>query len=619
MFTLCLAPLVCRATCAALCIAARLAQAVLCALLLQATVQASDYRIDLAYVVDEGRQLTLAEVQALPTQAWRNEGTRHLSLGYTDAAVWFRIRVSPTARVPQDGMLEIAYPVLSDLRAYRTVPAEARTDEPIYLGSHLPFEQRLVLHRNFVLPFSSVAGEPSEWLVRVVTPTSMQFPVVARQRAQFERNEQAASTSHGIFLGVVLTMLAYNLYLWAASREGVYFWYVGWMVTIAGLVLTMAGVSYQWAWPDSPDWNLASMPFLLSLSAFSGVMFYSALVRIRSEWPPGWQVSRGLAALQTLAICVSLVAPYKVAILVGIGCAIFSMVSVVSMAAWMSHRQVAAATSFLKTFMVFVLGGVALAGTKLGWLSASPWINHAPQVSSALAMLLFSMLLAARADAERKLREQTQHELLSQHERWHAELESKVAARTDELKRLNQTLAKLSRTDALTGLFNRRYLEECLDAELTRLRQEHLLMAVFMLDIDHFKRLNDTHGHAAGDECLRTVAQRLLACTRPGDDVLVRWGGEEFCLVALVWDVAAAAELGERLRACVAAHPVPHGEVEVTVSTSVGIAVGTPRTRLEMLELQLRADEALYAAKATGRNRCVMAPVPSELEAHSAP
>ena len=602
---------VCRAFCALFQRGARLIAAVLCSVLVQGVAQASDYRVELSYAVDQSRKLTLAEVQALPASAWKDESTRHLSLGYTDAAVWFRVRVTSLARVPQEGMLEITYPVLSDIRAYRSAPAPVSTDEPIYLGSHLPFEQRLVLNRNFVLPFHSLAGERSEWLVRVVTPTSMQFPVVVRNRDKFERNEQAASTAHGIYLGVVLAMLAYNLYLWVASREGVYFWYVGWMLAIAGLVLTMAGVSYQWAWPDSPEWNLASMPFFLSLSAFSGVMFYSALSRIRTHWPRGWQVSRGLAALQIAAITVALVAPYKVAILVGIGSAIFTMTGVVSMAAWMSHRQVAAATSFLKTFMVFVLGGLALAGTKLGWLAASPWLNHAPQASSALAMLLFSVMLAARADAERKLRERTQQELLTQHERWHAELESKVAVRTDELKRLNQTLAKLSRTDALTGLFNRRYLEECVEAELTRCAQEHLLMAVVMLDIDHFKRLNDTYGHAAGDECLRTVAQRLLACTRPTEDVLVRWGGEEFCLVALVTEAAAAAALGERLRASVCAEPVLCDDVQITVTASVGVAVGVPKTRLDVFDLQLRADESLYAAKATGRNRCVLAPQPS--------
>ncbi|MDZ7812428.1 MAG: diguanylate cyclase [Ideonella sp.] len=591
------------------------AGAALCALLFQGKAGATEFQVELSYLVDPDRRLELADVQQQPGTAWRLAGGTNLSLGYTDAAVWFRIRVKPYANSPRDGVLEIGYPVLGELRVHRIDPtvSAAEQAEPMVLGALLPFERRPMIHRNFVLPFTAVEGVRQEWLVRVVTPTSMQFPLAVHDRQRFERSEQGMSTAHGIYIGVVLAMLAYNLYLWVVSRESAYFWYVAWMLTIAGLVLTMAGVSYQWLWPESPDWNLASMPFLLSAAAFSGVLFFSGLVRLPEHWPMGWQLARALVGLQLFAILVALIAPYKIAIMVGIACAVLSMLSTVLIALWMSLRQSAAATSFLKTFAVFVVGGVVLTATKLGWLPASPWLNHTPQVSTALAMLLFSIMLAARVESERRLREQAQREVVAKQAQWNAELERKVEERTDELQRLNQALSKLSRTDALTGLFNRRYLEECMDAELARSQQQHLMMAVYMLDIDHFKRLNDSHGHAAGDECLRAVAQRLLACTRVGEDVLVRWGGEEFCLLALVWDVAAASSLGERLRACVSAEPVGYGDTQIDITVSLGIAVGAPRSRQDVLDIQLHADESLYAAKATGRNRWVMAPVASGL------
>jgi diguanylate cyclase (GGDEF)-like protein len=283
------------------------------------------------------------------------------------------------------------------------------------------------------------------------------------------------------------------------------------------------------------------------------------------------------------------------------------------MATWLAHRQVATARMFLMTFSVVVVAGCILAASKMGRLPVNRWIDHAPQISSALEMLLFSIVLAARMEAERKRREQTQRDMIDQHLHWKAELENKVAERTDELKQLNQSLAKLSRTDALTGFFNRRYLEECVDNELAHCRSEGLKMAIYMLDIDHFKRLNDTHGHAAGDACLRSVVQRLLGCTRPGQDVLVRWGGEEFCLVALVPDARYAAELGDRLRASVCEQAIQHGSLLMDVTASVGVAVGVPRTRLDMLDQQQRADESLYAATALGRNRCVSATLPSGL------
>ena len=421
--------------------------------------------------------------------------------------------------------------------------------------------------------------------------------------------------AHGVYVGVVLAMLAYNTYLLLALRDIAYLWYVGWMLSFAGFVLTIGGMSYQWIWPQSPQWNLTSLPVLLSLAVLCAVLFHGSLVQIQDHWRRGWQATRILVGLEALLVIAGLVLPYKLAILMAIGGAVICMLGVMTMAAWLAYRQVAMARMFLMTFSVIVVAGCVLAASKMGWLPASRWIAHAPQISSALEMLLFSIVLAARMEAERKLREQTQRAMIDQHVQWNAELESKVAERTDELKQLNQSLAKLSRTDALTGLFNRRYLEECIDTELARCRSEGLQVAIYMLDIDHFKRLNDTHGHAAGDVCLRSVAQRLLARTRPGQDVLVRWGGEEFCLVALVLDAREAAELGEGLRAAVCEQPIQHGAMLIDVTASVGVAVGMPRTRLEMLDLQQRADESLYAAKALGRNRCVSATLPSGMGA----
>ncbi|MBQ0937249.1 sensor domain-containing diguanylate cyclase [Ideonella paludis] len=574
---------------------------------------ANFYDVELAYHVDDSLQQSAAQVQALPESAWRSNGSRNLSLGYTQAAVWFRIRVTSLAAFPQEGLLEIGYPVLGSLRIYQTEHLRDHTLAPLELGAERPFSQRLIRHRNFVLPLNLSSGESTEWLVRVETKTSMQFPITMHDRAVFEDEEQSRLIAHGVYVGVVLAMLAYNAYLLIALRDIVYLWYIGWMLTFAGFVLTIGGMSYQWLWPNAPSWNLTALPMLLSLATLCGVLFMSSLVQLQAHSRWGWRMSRVLVALQLTLALGALVLPYKLAILMAIGGAVICMLGVMFLAARLAVQQVATARMFLMTFSVVVLAGCLLAASKLGWLPASRWIDHAPQISSALEMLLFSIVLAARMEAERKLREQTQRDMLAQHVQWKAELETKVAERTDELKQLNHSLAKLSRTDALTGLFNRRYLEECIDTELARSQQEGLQVALYMVDIDHFKRLNDTHGHAAGDVCLRAVAQRLLACTRPGQDVLVRWGGEEFCLVALWADTRQAADMGEQLRAAVCDAYIEHGALQMKASVSIGLAVGSPRTRLEMLDLQQRADESLYAAKALGRNRCVCATLPSGL------
>ena len=181
--------------------------------------------------------------------------------------------------------------------------------------------------------------------------------------------------------------------------------------------------------------------------------------------------------------------------------------------------------------------------------------------------------------------------------RMNAELESIVAARTGELVEKNRLLEVLSVTDKLTGLYNRRKLDELLDEELIRARRYKVDVSIIMLDIDHFKRVNDSYGHAVGDEVLIAMAQLLREYTRDAD-ALGRLGGEEFVVVCRHSDAAACLRAAMKLREAIAAHHFP-GVGQVT--SSCGIASCRPDDTAATL--LARADAALYRAKDAGRNR----------------
>jgi len=160
--------------------------------------------------------------------------------------------------------------------------------------------------------------------------------------------------------------------------------------------------------------------------------------------------------------------------------------------------------------------------------------------------------------------------------------------------------------DSLTGLFNRMAILEALDREVTRSNRENTPLAVIMADLDHFKVINDTHGHQAGDTVLQETARRMLVSLRTYDFV-GRYGGEEFLVVVPGSDLAAAAELAERLRLSVSAQPVCVAGDMISTTVSLGLAVSAGRlNRPEQLLHQ--ADEALYAAKSAGRNRVETGP-----------
>jgi two-component system cell cycle response regulator len=179
----------------------------------------------------------------------------------------------------------------------------------------------------------------------------------------------------------------------------------------------------------------------------------------------------------------------------------------------------------------------------------------------------------------------------------------RLASRHDELQRRARELDALSNTDPLTGLGNRRHLAQVVEDMLAR-RGPLAVVGLVVVDIDHFKQVNDSQGHPVGDAVLATVAARMRRVTLP-EETLVRWGGEEFVALAPDLDRGAVTDLAERLRLAVSATPMAVGTIEtVSVTVSAGGAVGG---LADMRDLVATADAALYEAKKAGRNRVVVA------------
>ena len=166
----------------------------------------------------------------------------------------------------------------------------------------------------------------------------------------------------------------------------------------------------------------------------------------------------------------------------------------------------------------------------------------------------------------------------------------------------HETVYKIMTTDGLTQAYNRRYFLEVIEREFYRARRTGRPLSVLMVDVDLFKKINDTYGHLAGDEVLGELCRRINGLLRR-DEVLARYGGEEFVLVMSDTPLDEACEAGERLRRAVAEHPFVSEQATINVTVSVGVASTEGRSLVEPTELIEQADQRLYAAKQSGRNR----------------
>jgi diguanylate cyclase (GGDEF)-like protein len=217
-------------------------------------------------------------------------------------------------------------------------------------------------------------------------------------------------------------------------------------------------------------------------------------------------------------------------------------------------------------------------------------------------------------------RQREHRRLFEQLHQSHLRLKAEIAARIkteEKLREVNsqleaavEELAQLAARDRLTGVANRAKFEEVFEKEWNRCLRNVKPISLILIDVDLFKQYNDAHGHLAGDECLKLVAQSVrLGSRRPGD-LIARYGGEEFAVLLPETSLGAAFQLAEKMRYSVECEKLPHGESPKFqhVTISVGISTMQPRKYLDRSILLATADLALSEAKKYGRNRIVVSP-----------
>ncbi|WP_349342108.1 diguanylate cyclase [Marinobacter sp. MMG032] len=549
-------------------------------------------------------ELALEDVRALPPSEWQRSGSSEVfNRGFSDGSFWLRVEIPPE---PANRVMEIGYPLLDEVSVHWVLNGELIQTH--HTGDTLPFGSRPIHHRNFVFLVPSNT-EPVTAFVRVKTQGSVQIPVEVTPSAQFLANEQFSYGWQTVFLGIIIAMALYNLFLFVIVRHSTYLWYVL-TVVFTGLVqLNFNGLLFQWLWPNAPGINQYFTIPVICAALFAAIIFAIRFLNIRHYSLKSYRFLQWVLTAIFACLVFGLFGSYQTGIVLVSGLA-----AVVTPAAWLIGFLVWRKGQVLGGFYVLawtplLIGHLILAVSKLGMMPRSFLTEFMPQIGVALEVVLLSFALAYRINLERRKRHEAQEQALAIQQKANLTLELRVQQRTDELERANEQLKAISLTDGLTHVANRRRFDEKLQDEWKRAQRHGHPLSLLLLDIDHFKRVNDELGHLVGDDCLTEVAALCAAEVQRSGDLLARYGGEEFSILLPATPEEGAVRVAERVRQAVARSPVHSGErvAPVNLTISVGVACLVPDPDTEPQELIRQADEALYAAKESGRNRVMVA------------
>jgi two-component system, sensor histidine kinase LadS len=546
-----------------------------------------------------------ADAAAMFAQAERgrfrplSDGT---AFGFTDGATWLHGRLFNHDNPEQRWLLVLHYPLLDNVDVYLRHP-DGRI-EHMASGDTLPFSARSIRYRH---PNFWVALPPRaevELLVRVASRSSLQVPLAVYTPKAFAEMERDSQFGIGIFYGILTALLFYNLVLWLSLKDASHFWY---MVHVAGFGLVMFclnGLAFEYLWPESPKLANLAIPLSMAISQIAMHQFCRVFLELKERQPLADKVSLSLIAFYVVFGVAAFFVEYRAAVR-PLTLAVFPGALFILVAAINAIRLgYAPARVFLTAWAFLLLGTALYASVSFGLVGKNFFTEYGIQLGSALEMILLSFALAYRYARLRGENERLVREHNEQLERHVARRTSELSTALEQLAEANQRLRESNRRDALTGLFNRRHFREVFEHQLARAQEQGQPVGVMLIDLDHFKRVNDTHGHLAGDECLRWLGRCLQSALGEHGALLARFGGEEFVAVVPDVDAARLAELAEALRERIGAEPVRHAGASIVLSASIGLHVVPPGEPTGADEALHRADDAMYAAKDRGRN-CV--------------
>ncbi|AWL13259.1 Adenylate cyclase [Saliniradius amylolyticus] len=561
---------------------------------------------------EPSQELSLEDIRQLPQQQWQNHSSTWLSFGISATPYWFRFEL-PYAS--QERILEVDYALTDELDVW--LFDNKRLIAHYQTGDQKPFAERPINSVNFLFPIPPNAN-PVEVIIRADNQGAIRLPTKLWQSHEFISFKAEKSWLLGIFFGFIVAILISHLFMFVTTGNIGFFTYCGYLLFVLLTLITILGIGYKYLWPESVWWQKHASMVFANLALVFGVLFSRELLQVKTYRPRLDKGLKGLVILFLVSVLVSFWLPYPWVLQIFILLMITAVTTILitGISFWLKTPLPATRLYTMGWFIMLFCALLALADN-MALIETSFRSLHLLMLGVTLEVILLSLSLAM--SYRQKLLEVTQakhramrleQQRLAAEKQAHEALEYKVEERTlelevalRELSEKNRELEEYTTKDALTGIRNRRHFDKKYLAEVRRSRRQRFPLSIVMVDIDHFKSVNDKHGHRVGDECLKQVAQMLArALNRPGDEVC-RYGGEEFAMVLPDTDLDGARQLLESVRQSIAETPFKVQQDTLAMTISAGVSCAVCELNQPDEQLLEWADQALYRAKQNGRNR----------------
>ena len=435
------------------------------------------------------------------------------------------------------------------------------------------------LIRQHTILLSPEHGETQTIYIRLQSHYTMVLPHSLCSPSGFIYLQQRTHLAQGGYYGIILAAALLNLFLFLYLRESLYFWYVASTLSLAAHFLFSTTMIFR-LWPGCWFGIESNLPlFFLSVSTFTALLFTRSFLLTATATPRLDRVMIGVAALAGVSV---LMCPFVPASTVSRYIQVLSLFApalLIGMAIYRWRQGFSPARIFVLSWSVYIASALVYGMTFRGPIPAYPWTMASLQIGAVFEAALLTLAIADRFQTLRRERE--------------------------AMVREERKLRQLAATDGLTSLFNARHFHAAIEESIASCIAMEQPISLLFLDVDHFKNFNDRYGHPQGDEVLRRMG-RVIRDSLRGGDIPCRYGGEEFAVILPGTGIDGALMVAERIRTGISAVPFePPDHEPVTVTVSVGVAQhGQGELAPRLVE---RADQALYRAKAGGRDRSVVA------------